>query len=319
MAKKKATYKTTATKSKPAKHAPVAEPPPTNAAPIPTDAPQFGESIHVPDPTKFKVKHASDTAAYKILDHTRQSPRPFPPVTGVDEPILTLAEALGSEGDSIVAQIQAAGQIVFHSVGDTGNTRGPADENLVADKFLSDFSQESSSADVPKFFYHLGDVIYSFGESQYYYDQFYDVYRDYPAPIFAIAGNHDGMVAPNSTATSLQAFIENFCQAGQPIHRTPEAGGLARTAQIQPGVYYTLEAPFVRIISLYSNCLEDPGIISTEGGTYPYLSDVQLTFLQTALARVKKQSFKGAVIIAMHHPPYVASLNSGASAGKTWR
>jgi hypothetical protein len=88
----------------------------------------------------------------------------------------------------------------------------------------------------------LGDVIYSFGEAQYYYDQFYDPYRNYPVPIFAIAGNHDGMV-PNSSVESLAAFVENFCQAGNPPHRTPESGELARTAQVQPGVYYTLEAP----------------------------------------------------------------------------
>jgi predicted phosphodiesterase len=105
---------------------------------------------------------------------------------------------------------------------------------------------------------HLGDVVYSFGETEYYYDQFYDPFRDYPAPIFAVPGNHDGMVAPNSSAESLAAFLENFCANGQPPRRTAEAGGLARTAQIQPGVYFTLEAPFVRILGLYSNCLEDP-------------------------------------------------------------
>src|SRR6185437_8158005 len=139
------------------------------------------------------------------------------------------------------------------SVGDSGNTRGPKDEGIVADKMVSDY-QDADPKNVPSFFYHLGDIIYSFGEADYYYDQFYDPWRDYPAPIFAIPGNHDGMVAPGSTTPSLQAFLDNFCAAGKPVHQVQQAGGLVRTAQIQPGVYFTLEAPFLRILGLYSNC-----------------------------------------------------------------
>jgi hypothetical protein len=309
------TKSTKVTKSKPAK---VTAPPVNNDQPIPTAGPQFGERAPTPDPDAFVTKHVSDAAAYKILDSEKGQiqPRPFPVVKGTDEPILTLAEAYGPNGDTMVASIEKAGQIVFHAAGDTGNTRGPRDQEVVADKMVSDFV-EHDDAGVPSFFYHLGDVIYSFGESQYYYDQFYAPYRDYPAPIFALAGNHDGMVAPGSDTPSLQAFIENFCAAGQDPHRTPEAGGLLRTAQIQPGVYFTLEAPFVRIIGLYSNCLEDPGVISSEGGKYPYLTDVQLTFLETALKRVADEEFEGAVIIALHHPPYVAELpTTGKSVGR---
>jgi hypothetical protein len=283
-------------------------PPPGNMDTIPTDGPQFGQPQPLPDPTKFIIKHGSDSGAYKIIDATKQFPRPFPIVNGVTEPVLTLSSSLGTSGPAIVKAIQNAGQIVFHSVGDTGNTSGPSDQNAVADKLTSDF-QEMDPRAVPSFFFHLGDVIYNFGESQYYYDQFYDAYRNYPAPIIALGGNHDGMVAPKTMTPTLAAFLENFCAAGQPFHQTPEAGGLARTAQIQPGVYYTLEAPFVRIIALYSNTLEDPGVISSENGTYS-LSDVQLDFLAAALDRVKTDAFKGAVLIALHHPPYVADVSA---------
>lgn len=228
---------------------------------------------------------------------------------GTDEPVLTLAEALGREGDKIVAQIEHAEQIVFHSLGDTGSTRGPESQNQVADKMVADYSDHDPEH-VPSFLYHLGDVIYSFGEAQYYYDQFYEPYRDYPAPIFAIPGNHDGMVSPLTSTPTLQAFYENFCTAGQPPHRTPESGELSRTAQIQPGVYFTLEAPFVRILGLYSNCLEDPGVISDQGGMYPELGKTQVNFLKAALQRVKKEKFAGAVIVAVHHPPYVAQTRT---------
>lgn len=284
---------------------------------LPTSGPQFGEPAATADPTKFTVKHGSDTAAYTILDKQKiKLPRPFPGVIGTDEPLLSLADALGPKGSQIETSIQNAGQIVFHSLGDTGNVQGPADQNRVVDKMVSDYDETDPRA-VPSFCYHLGDVVYSFGESIYYYDQFYDAYRDYPAPIFAIPGNHDGMVAPNTNVDTLAAFLANFCTAGQPPHRTPDAGELVRTAQIQPGVYFTLEAPFVRILGLYSNCLEDPGVISQQAGTktaYPNLSNVQLTFLNAALKRIKQEKFPGAVIIAVHHPPYVAAQASGKAA-----
>ena len=282
----------------------------TNSAP--TGGPQFGEPSPTPDPTKFTVKHGSDKEAYKILDSEKSKlrPLPFPIVKGQTEPALTLAEALGSKGKQIVGEIQKAGQIVFHSVGDSGNVRGPKDENMVADKMVSDFS-ETDPRSVPSFFYHLGDIVYSFGEAQYYYDQFYDTYRDYPAPIFAVPGNHDGMLAPNSKAHTLDAFLLNFCAGSDSFQRTPEAGGLARTAQIQPAVYFTLEAPFVRILGVYSNRLEDPGVISDQGGEYPELTNVQLSFLKAALTRIKNEKFAGAVLIAVHHPPYTAVAEPG--------
>ena len=314
MAKKKAPKAPASRHARNVKRNPVDPPAPDNSAMLPTDGPQFNEPAPTPDPSRFSVKHGSDAAVYKILDSERGTlkPRAFPLVTGSQEPVVKLVDAYGDHGSDFAAQIQKAGQIVFHSVGDTGNTRGPGPQNDVSDKMVTDFD-DTDPRSIPSFFFHLGDVIYSFGESQYYYDQFYDPYRNYPAPIFAIAGNHDGMLAPKTSATTLAAFLDNFCQAEQPVHRTPESGGLVRTAQIQPGVYYTLEAPFVRILALYSNCLEDPGIISSQGGVYPYVTDTQLDFLSAALTRVKKEKYTGALIIALHHPPFVAvtTTNTG--------
>jgi hypothetical protein len=149
-------------------------------------------------------------------------------------------------------------------------------------------------------------MIYSFGEAQYYYDQFYEPYRDYPAPILALAGNHDGMVAPGASATTLAAYLENFCATDFEV--TPEAGGLSRTAQIQPGVFFTFEAPFVRILALYSNTLEDPGVIADD-----HIGKSQLDYLKAALGRVKTDGFKGALILAHHHPAYTAGSKHGWS------
>ena len=111
------------------------------------------------------------------------------------EPVLQFADTLGSQGAARVAAIQKSGQIVFHTVGDTGSTERACDTIQVADKMVGDFT-EANPADVPAFYYHLGDVVYYFGEATYYYDQFYEPYRNYPAPILAIPGNHDGVTYP---------------------------------------------------------------------------------------------------------------------------
>jgi len=276
--------------------------------------PEFAQPEPTPAPGKFRTPHLSDSEAYDLLDKLQKEhklrPLAFPPSRGGSEPILTLGQIWGSEGTKLVGQITNYGQIVFHAVGDTGNTRSVKPQEEVADKMEGDFIREEER-DTPAFFFHLGDVVYSFGEAQYYYDQFYEPYRDYPAPIVALAGNHDGMVAPGSNVTSLEAFLRNFCAAD--FEQTPDSGGLDRTAMIQPGVYFTFEAPFVRIISLYSNTLEDPGIISSEGGTWPEVTDVQLAFLNAAFRRIKSNRYKGAVIIALHHPIFTHGTRHGGS------
>jgi Calcineurin-like phosphoesterase len=271
--------------------------------------PVFSQPEPTEDPTRFEIKHPSDNPAYKQIDELNREhkiqPLPFPPPRGLPEPTLTLAAVLGMDAKLLTKQIESNQQIVFHATGDTGSTRGPETQNLVADKMVSDFTDNAE--DRPLFFLHLGDVIYSFGEAEYYYDQFYDPYREYPAPIIALAGNHDGMVAPNTKATTLAAFLENFCASEFEV--TSEAGGLARTAQIQPGVFYTLEAPpYVRVLVLYSNTLEDPGVIANDT-----IGDSQITYLETALARVKKEGFAGALILAHHHPAYTAGSVHGWS------
>jgi hypothetical protein len=195
-------------------------------------------------------------------------------------------------------------------VGDTGNSKGPTTQNLVSDKMVTDFN-EANPADLPSFLYHLGDVVYYFGEAAYYYDQFFEPFREYPAPIVAIPGNHDGVVWSSDPAPSLDAFLRNFCaESPQP---SPDAGGLLRTTMIQPGPYFTFEAPFVRVLGVYTNVLEDPGVLSDENGQFPNLDQRQVEFLTAALKRVKSDQFTGAVIIATHHPPFTGGTDHGGS------
>lgn len=275
--------------------------------PSTTGSPIFAQPTLSPDPTSFK-QPVTDQRLREI-----KSVEPVPETRGqAVEPVLTLAHVYGDHGQTKTAAITQAGQIVFHSVGDTGAVRGPDTQNLVSDKMVSDFD-EPDPADIPSFFYHLGDVVYYFGESAYYYDQFYEPFRNYPAPIVAIPGNHDGVVYPNDPQPTLKAFLENFCTP-EPV-QSPDSGGLLRTTMIQPGVYYTFEAPFVRLLGLYSNALEDPGVISDENGTYPSLDQRQVDFLTAALQRIKSENFSGAIIIAMHHPPFSGGTDHGGSPG----
>jgi hypothetical protein len=267
--------------------------------------PIFAQPQPSPDPTGFK----DPVTDQKLKEIKILEPVPAAANAAV-EPVLTLAQVYGSAGAAKVEAIQQASQIVFHSVGDTGSAAGPKTQSLVADKMVSDFN-EANAADAPSFLFHLGDVVYYFGEASYYYDQFYEPYRNYPAPIVAIPGNHDGVVYANDPEPTLDAFLRNFCTPSPA--QSPDAGGLLRTTMIEPAVYFTFDAPFVRILGLYSNVLEDPGVISGEGGENTVLDDRQVDFLKTALVRAKNENYTGALIIAVHHPPFSGGSDHGGS------
>ncbi len=222
--------------------------------------------------------------------------------------VLDLGQVLSA---AEVQQIQSAGSMVFHTVGDTGGIKEPSKQFAVADALAADLANKTYQNGLPAFFYHLGDVVYYLGQERYYYDQFYDPYRDYDAPIFAIPGNHDGMVSPSIPQKTLAGFYENFCT--KTTAKNPEAQGFARTTMTQPGVYFTLNAPLVKIIGLYSNISEGAteGVIS--GGV---VGTAQLTFLQQQLKAAVQERAAGTrrvLMIAVHHPPFTGSQDHAPS------
>ena len=145
--------------------------------------------------------------------------------------------------------------MVFHTMGDTGGIKIPSNQKIVADKLCEQFLPNANSEDLPLFFYHLGDVVYYYGEEANYNDQFFDPYKNYPAPIFAIAGNHDGDLDPTNPnpPETLAAFNKVFCSDAPVILPIANASESSRTTMIQPNVYWTLQTPLANFIGLYCN------------------------------------------------------------------
>jgi Calcineurin-like phosphoesterase len=279
--------------------------------------PVFNETTQTADPGGFLVPFQKDDDIYKQIETLlTKDVVSFEKSRVADKELYSLAEAYGPSGQNVVDQINDAKSIVFHAAGDSGATTSKKykSEVTVADQLTEDaLTQETD--DRPSFLLHLGDVVYDFGQADYYYDQFYDPFRNYPAPIFAIPGNHDSFIVPGTAKADepLVTFARNFCSPTVTV--TPEAKSLSRTAMTQPGVYFALDAPFVRIICLFSNSLEDPGVISSAKGKYKNVPDYQLNFVEAQLNLIKTDDYKGAVLIAVHHPPFSYLPKNGSSTG----
>lgn len=230
------------------------------------------------------------------------------PAPRVQPPVFDLSAILPADA---LSAITASGNLVFHSVGDTGGIKNPDPQLSVADAMATDLAGKTYANGLPAFLFHLGDVVYYFGQEQYYPEQFYDPYRNYDAPIFAIPGNHDGVMYDKEPVSySLQPFIDNFCTA------TPQPGApsFSRTTMTQPGAYFVMTAPFARFIGLYSNTSETAGLLSNA-----QIGNDQVSFLtaqlQAALAaRQADPQNPQALILAVHHPPFTGSSQHFPSA-----
>ncbi len=85
--------------------------------------PVFEEGQVTPDPTGFMEDHPSDKELYKEVEKLLKTE-----VVGFEksrvapDALYTLAEALGDRGKDVTDQIEAAGRLVFHAIGDSGTT-----------------------------------------------------------------------------------------------------------------------------------------------------------------------------------------------------
>jgi hypothetical protein len=229
----------------------------------------------------------------ELTEQRRQTSNGFqpPPVLKENHPYRLDFAALFPRRARVVEE---AGQIAFHMVGDTGGINGRGAQVNVADQM----ARQIHGRELPEqasFFYHLGDVVYYRGEEAQYHDQFYHPYQNYPAPIFGVPGNHDGEVtdAPHS---SLAPFMRHFCSPS-PVH--PSAAGHSdRPTMTQPNCYWTLRAPFVTIIGLYSNVTGE--LDNTDRG-----ETTQRDWLVEEMGAAPQDR---ALLLAVHHP--IFSLGS---------
>ncbi|MDA4113851.1 MAG: metallophosphoesterase [Thaumarchaeota archaeon] len=253
----------------------------------------MARSFARPRPSANK-KSGSIPVVFKQQPYKNQIWHDLPKPTGASPYHLQLSDVLPA---SQMAAITKSGGLTIHVVGDTGGIQTPIPQQLVADAMEGDFAP--TATDVPSFFYILGDVIYYYGEAANYNPQFYEPYLHYPAPIFAIPGNHDGDLATPAPkgVNSLDAFVNNFC-ATTP-HITPDAGPVDRDAMTQPNVYWTLLTPYSTMIGLYSNVPEG-GVIKQD----------QIDWFVSELTSAPTDK---ALVVSVHHPTFSGDTAHGGS------
>jgi hypothetical protein len=228
---------------------------------------------------------------------------PFQPLPPPNRPApyrFDLSQLLSAQD---VKGITDAGLLVFHSVGDTGDYRGQ-EQDFVAEMMTHD-AQTLPDGRKPAFLYHLGDVVYFAGDIDRYGANFYETYKDYPAFIVAISGNHDcqpddpldGPVDPHKVP--FDGWAQNF-MSKNPAQLGSLKTNSQRTQMDLPNVYWTFTTPLATIIGLCSNVSE------TEGEIHPD----QVQWFQGELAAADPNR---ALIVTVHHPVFSGDTQHSGS------
>ena len=209
-----------------------------------------------------------------------ETARPLPAPTG-QSPFRATPENLG---------ITDATPLRFFVVGDTGGVMNPEPQNNVSDAM--------QAVAPPAFVYHVGDLVYFYGDEADYPSQFYEPYAHLNAAIVGIPGNHDGDNSDDPSVPSLTAFMTNLCATAAQLPAGSEEYN--RDTETQPNCYWTLRSEAVTIIGCYDNVPEG-GVIEAD---------------QAAWLRSELQAAPAGVplIVALHHPPYSADAFHGGSA-----
>ncbi|AIR96517.1 metallophosphoesterase family protein [Streptomyces glaucescens] len=132
------------------------------------------------------------------------------------------------------------------------------------------------------------DVIYPVGATDDYGDKFFRPYQDYPAPVYAVPGNHDWY-------EDLHGFMRVFCDDAPPLPPEPRPRPLSRAwlrallwhrpgpadeagfaqarklrsapaqLSVQPGPYWAIDAGPIRIVGIDTGLL---GTLDAEQGAW---------------------------------------------------
>jgi len=238
-----------------------------------------------------KIRQKPVFKKVQVDDTDKVQPLPIPP--GIYPYQLNIEKILLSTSKQ---------RMVFNMVGDTGSIRLPKFQQRVAGEMIRQIREAAHPQDRSLFLYHLGDIVYKFGEAEGYHEQFFEPYRNFPRPIFAIPGNHDSDVNPESAQPycSLDAFVSVFCDTeARQIKLAEETG---RKSMTEPNVYWTLQTPLANIIGLYTNVPK-----------YGYVTNEQKEWFITQLQAAAAERPSKACIVCLHHAPYSADINHGSS------
>ncbi|TQJ85743.1 metallophosphoesterase [Streptomyces sp. SLBN-31] len=187
-------------------------------------------------------------------------------------------EAAGAPADKVIRR-DDPDRFSFMVIGDTGE--GDEPQYSVVPGFLRT-SQGTDFAVI------TSDVIYPVGSADDYGSKFFRPYRDYPAPIYAVPGNHDWY-------EGLGAFMRVFCgdapplpaepaprpltrawwrsllwhrprpTDGQRLEETRQLRSAAAQRAVQPGPYWAIDAGPLRLIGIDTGLL---GTIDAEQGAW---------------------------------------------------
>jgi acid phosphatase type 7 len=227
--------------------------------------------------------------------------------------------------------IKATGVMTFHAVGCTGCRNDQRVAAKVADTMAAQVDQPhrwggTTTATSASFLYHLGDLVYKkdkeheeeqpdalspvksegdrtdFGD--FYNTQFYQPYKVYKPPIFAVAGNHDGKDKPDDKPrkSAIHHFLKNFC--GQNDGSPSDNRSSDRSPMRQPYPYWLLETPLAYFIGLYTNVNNAGQLDDPTSDDHP-----QLDWLVQTLRAVKSSANGRAIFLTLHYPPYSAATD----------
>ncbi|MFB0614484.1 metallophosphoesterase [Streptomyces sp. AGS-58] len=186
--------------------------------------------------------------------------------------------AAGAPADKLIRR-DVPDRFSFMVIGDTGE--GGDSQYAVVPGFLK-VARDTEFAVI------ASDVVYPVGSADDYGRKFFRPYRDYPAPIYAIPGNHDWY-------EDLGAFMRVFCADTPPLPPEPRPRPLTRAwwrsllwhrarpadeqrlaearrlrsapeqQAVQPGPYWAIDAGPVRIVGIDTGLL---GSVDAEQGAW---------------------------------------------------
>lgn len=241
----------------------------------------LSENKSIPVKPLFKLNQADDNYKFQPL------PAPFGEYPFRLKPALETA---------------APNRLIFQVAGDTGGLKSPAFQRLIAGQMAKQYTNPDHQDHKPSFLYHVGDIVYHFGESDQYEKQFFSPYANYPLPIFAIPGNHDSDVNPTAKTlySSLAPFTSVFC--GKTPRPVPFGSNPSRKSGVQPHVYWTLQTDVANIIGLATNVPK-----------YGVVTEEQKQWFIEELKHAANEHSDKAIIVSLHHAPYSADFNHGSS------